>query len=79
MRMRTQGRAGERTMRGIYRCADGHLFQRTFTSMLLEANLGLKRHLAKCPIDGKLGVIVRVDKRDLTEQQTAEVVPRPTQ
>ena len=63
-------------MRGIYRCADGHLFQRTIKSMLLEANLGPKRHLAKCPIDGKLGVIVRVDKRDLTEQQIAEVVHR---
>jgi hypothetical protein len=63
-------------MRGIYRCADGHLFQRTFMSMILVANLGPKRHLAKCPIDGKLGVIVRVTKGDLTEQQIAEVIDR---
>ena len=76
MGMNAQGRAGERTMRGIYKCADGHLFQRTFKSMLLEANLGPKRHLAKCPIDGKLGVIVRVTKRDLTERQIAEVIHR---
>jgi hypothetical protein len=76
MGMRAQGRAGVRTMRGIYKCADVHLFQRTFKSMFLEANLGPKRHLAKCPIDGKLGVIVRVTKRDLTEQQIAEVIHR---
>ncbi len=63
-------------MRGIYRCADGHLFQRSFGSMIVEANLGPKRHYAKCPVDGKRSVIVRVDNHDLTDDQISEVVAR---
>jgi hypothetical protein len=59
--------------RGIYRCSDGHLFRRTVLAMLFEANLGPKRHLEKCPVDGKLRVIKRVSKDELTEAQLAEV------
>jgi hypothetical protein len=60
-------------MRGIYRCTDGHLFQRTFKQMLFEANLGPGRHVTKCPFDGKRVVITRVPRKDLTEAQIAEV------
>jgi hypothetical protein len=41
--------------------------------MLFEANLGPKRHLEKCPVDGKLGVVTRVNASELTEAQLAEV------
>jgi len=41
--------------------------------MLFEANLGPKRHMEKCPVDGKLGVVKRVNKDELTEAQLAEV------
>jgi hypothetical protein len=68
-RFRTKGG----TMRGIYRCTDGHLFQRSFKQMLFEANLGPGKHVTKCPFDGKRSVITRVPRNELTPQQIAEV------
>lgn len=63
-------------MRGIYRCTDGHLFQRSVKAMLLEANLGPGRHVLKCPVDGKRVVITRVRRKDLTPAQIAEAESR---
>jgi hypothetical protein len=59
-------------MRGIYRCTDGHLFQRSFKTMLFEANLGPGKHVLKCPVDGKRVVVTRVPRKDLTPAQIAE-------
>jgi hypothetical protein len=61
-------------MRGIYRCPDGHLFMRSFKSMIFEANLGPGRHMTKCPVDGRRVIITRVNRRDLSEAQIAEVM-----
>jgi hypothetical protein len=63
-------------MRGIYRCEDGHLFQRSFKQMIFEANLGTGRHYAKCPVDGKRSLYTRVNRKDLTEDQIVQARAR---
>jgi hypothetical protein len=60
-------------MWGIYRCDDGHLFQRTLREMLLEANLGPKRHKGRCPVDGKWVFYIRVNRAELSEDQISEI------
>ena len=60
-------------MRGIYRCEDGHLFQRKLGEMLREANLGIGRHRGRCPVDGNRVAYSRIDRSNLTGEQIAEV------
>lgn len=64
-------------MRGIYRCKDGHLFERSYGSLLFVPHLGWGRAYAKCPIDGKRSVITEVKREDLTEAQIAKATAWP--
>ena len=59
-------------MSGIYRCKDGHLFERSYVSLLFVPHLGSGRAYAKCPIDGKRSVITEVKREDLTRAQIAK-------
>ena len=63
-------------MEQIYRCADGHLFERSFWKKLLEANLGPGRHFAKCPVDGKRTTYTRVNRPGLSDEEVAQVQPK---
>jgi hypothetical protein len=57
---------------GIYRCEDGHLFQRGWKQTIFEANRGPGRHYGTCPVDGKRTLYTRVSEKDLTEDQIAQ-------
>jgi hypothetical protein len=57
---------------GIYRCEDGHLFVRSYASLLFVPHLGMGKARAKCPVDGKKGTITEVKRKDLTPAQIAE-------
>ena len=59
--------------RGVYQCEDGHIFQRTLGEMLREANLGVGRHIGRCPVDGKRVRYSRLDPADITGEQVAEL------
>jgi hypothetical protein len=65
------------SLRGIYRCNNGHLFERSYLSLLFVPHLGWGRAYAKCPIDGKRSVITQVKRDGLTEAEIAKVTSRP--
>jgi hypothetical protein len=61
-------------MKGIYRCKNGHLFERSYASLLFVPHLGMGKAYARCPVDGQKGTITEVKRKDLTPAQIAEAV-----
>jgi hypothetical protein len=57
----------------IYRCdAEGHVFRLSLARRLFAVHLGLKKY-ARCPVDGRWGMIRFVPRDQLTDSELARV------